>query len=593
MSKQFSNGVTVTDANKHKPMIIIVTDHFDEGDIVRLSTDDGSYAPYYNTIHSVGRHGVQTETCEEWSYMRPATAKELMAVGLDEDGEKLVFKYRLADGTPYTDKVKQGWFKVIDASHHKFNEGDVLKLDFDDKTRSPRFVRKSGGVEVRSHVDVERLCVMNVGEYDSHQFYLSNGMPVTSHVKTHGYTFKVVDLDKAGLDEDDEEEARLLNRTCQLNHDDRSRNPDFAFPGLDETYYVQWSGLVIVDEAEAVDAGRDEKLSEITALLVDIRGRVEAMEKAGTLRVTVPNEIKFTRPAPVKRVYKFSNGEVVDDSAFQKTKVFRITGNVDHNRHCYDIGTLVKVLDGWDVNSYRDGLRVTPCSGGRGQYVYWESIEPVNVSHFMRDGRPVTEDIINNDSRFEVMGHSIFPDGTVVRLRKNANQTEMHHEGPLFYYLDGRDFWYVNWGKLRLLNEAEVAELTKPKVEDWEPKGGEWYVRHALVSRASSTDECRQYGIEFETEEAAEKARKVLTIYNRLYKLAEELNEGWTPDWSDSNQLKFHVCFSHTRKVWRCDSCSSVDVMVPVFKDRATANRAVELITKHNALGDAAKGVYS
>ena len=71
----------------------------------------------------------------------------------------------------------------------------------------------------------------------------------------------------------------------------------------------------------------------------------------------------------------------------------------------------------------------------------------------------------------------------------------------------------------------------------WEPNGGPWTVSSKGAKEFTTKDIARAYGLGFSTEEAANKAFKAYRAYHRLYKVAEELNEGWEPDWStrDSN----------------------------------------------------------
>ena len=128
----------------------------------------------------------------------------------------------------------------------------------------------------------------------------------------------------------------------------------------------------------------------------------------------------------------------------------------------------------------------------------------------------------------------------------------------------------------RLIQERNP--LPEPK---WEPKGGGYYVTSDGAGlNGGSQDTGRQYGIEFETREAAEKAAKYYRFIHRLYKLAEELNEGWEPDWRDVDQHKFSVWYDHGGGKYEVDSYWRIDLLAPVFKDKTTVNKAIEILNQ-------------
>lgn len=75
-------------------------------------------------------------------------------------------------------------------------------------------------------------------------------------------------------------------------------------------------------------------------------------------------------------------------------------------------------------------------------------------------------------------------------------------------------------------------KLEAQKTPKWEPKGGRWCVNPV---------DTKVNGLEFETEEAVEKAAIAYRRYHRLYKLTEELNEGWEPNWNDHDESKYYI----------------------------------------------------
>ena len=74
----------------------------------------------------------------------------------------------------------------------------------------------------------------------------------------------------------------------------------------------------------------------------------------------------------------------------------------------------------------------------------------------------------------------------------------------------------------------EIAEIREAKThEPWEPKGGDWtYEGISCITHGSSTDcsENAKCGCSFKTKEAAIKASKFFTFYQRLYQLALACN---------------------------------------------------------------------
>lgn len=121
----------------------------------------------------------------------------------------------------------------------------------------------------------------------------------------------------------------------------------------------------------------------------------------------------------------------------------------------------------------------------------------------------------------------------------------------------------------------ELDSLLKEKEQMfvWEPKGGEWYIEAAgNISRCFSTGDSRDFGVEFYTEDAAILGEKAYRRYHRLYKLAEELNEG-----SVSNRYIVNA----DREGKNFSICLYVDYL-PYggigFKTRELAEKAVHII---------------
>lgn len=52
-------------------------------------------------------------------------------------------------------------------------------------------------------------------------------------------------------------------------------------------------------------------------------------------------------------------------------------------------------------------------------------------------------------------------------------------------------------------------------------------------------------GLAFKTEEEAEKYDKERILLFKLHKWAEEHNEGWTPNWKDSDEIKYFIIYDN------------------------------------------------
>ena len=138
------------------------------------------------------------------------------------------------------------------------------------------------------------------------------------------------------------------------------------------------------------------------------------------------------------------------------------------------------------------------------------------------------------------------------------------------------------------LNDIDKAIQTMTKLkelqqkeEKWQPKGGDYYIQMngKVYSFAKPQQAEIDFGMAFETRQAAEKASKVYRKYHRLYKLAEELNEGWEPDWSNPNQPKYIVrinrnCNDSKTEVWYESEIAGA----VYFASRAFANKAIEIL---------------
>lgn len=123
-------------------------------------------------------------------------------------------------------------------------------------------------------------------------------------------------------------------------------------------------------------------------------------------------------------------------------------------------------------------------------------------------------------------------------------------------------------------------KLEKEKNKKWEPEGGDYYVNNAgCVCEGFQYPASASFGVEFKTRQAAEKAAKAYRAYHRLYKLAEELNQGWEPCLDDDSR-KWIVFYNYGNwSVLEADYSHRSKIVCGVyFKNKETALKAVEMI---------------
>lgn len=132
-------------------------------------------------------------------------------------------------------------------------------------------------------------------------------------------------------------------------------------------------------------------------------------------------------------------------------------------------------------------------------------------------------------------------------------------------------------------NHPKVNYTPKTKPQ-YEVSGGDYFLSFIInrVFPGQSTDNFRKACLEFKTKDAAEKAHAAYSKYHAMYKLAEHLNEGWEPDWSDVSELKWSIIY----RAIRDERESKVSTLTKTantiyFKSKETAEKAVKIINKN------------
>ena len=127
--------------------------------------------------------------------------------------------------------------------------------------------------------------------------------------------------------------------------------------------------------------------------------------------------------------------------------------------------------------------------------------------------------------------------------------------------------------------QALEAKLQEP--EKWQPKGlGQEFLFCPRDGVIRSADEMFDSEAPFRNKnfEEAKALAKYLKNQALLWQLANELNEGWVPDWGDGAENKFSVYFRNQLDEWIWHCHQQNDFMIPVFKNSLVANVACDIL---------------
>lgn len=97
------------------------------------------------------------------------------------------------------------------------------------------------------------------------------------------------------------------------------------------------------------------------------------------------------------------------------------------------------------------------------------------------------------------------------------------------------------------------------------------------VIRSRGDAEAIDFGSMIRTPELAVKHAKRLRVFNLMHRWAEELNRGWKPDWSNTNQAKFTIAMQAGGKVV-VDSYRYFKSGVAYFKTEESTEQVIKLI---------------
>ena len=129
----------------------------------------------------------------------------------------------------------------------------------------------------------------------------------------------------------------------------------------------------------------------------------------------------------------------------------------------------------------------------------------------------------------------------------------------------------------------QLKELTTCKYNMWEPKGGEWFIRHyGTVGTHISDNDSRLFGTEYPTKEQAKWAREKMRSFNRLLAYVAEFDgdkngKQWEADWDDEKQKKYFISYSNILNEWIYYSSSWNDRLSCYMSEQCSIDLAAKL----------------
>ena len=132
-----------------------------------------------------------------------------------------------------------------------------------------------------------------------------------------------------------------------------------------------------------------------------------------------------------------------------------------------------------------------------------------------------------------------------------------------------------------LKKEVEQLGIEDKELEDFVIKNG-YHINSSVEIEESAGNSVTfnnlvHYNI-FETEEEAEEQAKIINEYLKLYHIAKYLNDGWEPDWSDNQVLKYSIFYDNASKSYGIDYgiCCTKGTFNIYFKSKELAEKAIK-----------------
>jgi len=130
------------------------------------------------------------------------------------------------------------------------------------------------------------------------------------------------------------------------------------------------------------------------------------------------------------------------------------------------------------------------------------------------------------------------------------------------------------------LLKSYFKKVEKLNNKQWKPSIGGWLVTVTGSSvKSLSNSLTSEFGVEFNSERQATNASKIYRKFHRLYKLAEDLNEGWEPNWSDTSK-KYYIFYKSNGNIYYTYNIDEPDYCTIYFKSECVALKVIEILKR-------------
>lgn len=111
-----------------------------------------------------------------------------------------------------------------------------------------------------------------------------------------------------------------------------------------------------------------------------------------------------------------------------------------------------------------------------------------------------------------------------------------------------------------------------------------WYidsdgnVHYSTETNHSSDDFSHLTGNYFATEKEAKEYKTYLEALGHVTHAVYALNDGWEPDWSDTNQKKWYVCFENGENIWNVTATNyyQYPYIIPILKTEELTKKLIK-----------------
>ena len=132
-------------------------------------------------------------------------------------------------------------------------------------------------------------------------------------------------------------------------------------------------------------------------------------------------------------------------------------------------------------------------------------------------------------------------------------------------------------------DKSHWTQVQEPQPTEWEPRGGEWFVRHyGPVGTHVSDNDSRLFGTEYKTKEQAKWAMEKMRSFNRLLAYIAEFDvdkngKQWEANWDDEKQKKYFISHNNILNEWIYYSSSWNDRLSCYMSEQCSIDLAAKL----------------